>query len=89
MVNFRVNIMGFKVLATGVSTIIAIIALLVVVGVVWAMSYWTDSNIEWLILTFADKVVDVPFWLSVILTLILNAVALVFNVIVEILKYVM
>lgn len=81
--------MGFKVRATGVSPIVAIIAVLIAIGVVWVMSYWTDSNIEWLILTFADKVVDVPFWLSVILTLVLNAAALAFNIIVEILKYVM
>lgn len=89
MANLKVNIMGVRVQMSNISGIMGLVAGVIIISVVAAMSFWTDGNIEWLISTFANRTVDVPLWLSVILTLLLNALVLVFNIIVEILKYTM
>lgn len=53
------------------------------------LANWTGGNLEWLVLTFGGKVVDIPFILSLVLNIVLNGVALAFNVVVEILKIIM
>ena len=52
--------------------------------IIWLVSLWTDRNLEFWLSHIKHKAVDVPDWLSFLLTLVLNAIALALNIIFEI-----
>jgi hypothetical protein len=56
---------------------------------VWyGLALWTDNNLEFWLSYAKGRYVDVNNWLSLLLTLALNGVALIANVISEIVKLV-
>jgi len=57
-----------------------------IVGVLYAVSCWTDRNLDFYISLAKGHAVDVPFWLSFLLTLVLNGAALALNVVGEIVR---
>jgi len=57
-----------------------------ILGTVYLMTLWTDTNLEFVLSHFKGIQVEVPMWLSFLCTLIGNGAALLFNIIVEIIK---
>jgi prepilin-type N-terminal cleavage/methylation domain-containing protein len=50
---------------------------------------WTDGNIEWWIYYLKGEVINIPWWISTIITIVLNGVAIAFNIITELCKIVL
>lgn len=73
---------------------IASLALMTVVlagilpAIVWIISLWTDSNLEFWLSYFKGEAINVPMWLSVLITIILNGVIVVANIVSELLQLV-
>ena len=61
--------------------------LIVVVILSLVTSLWTDRNLDFWFSYFKDVPVDIPMWASILTTIIFNAVALVGNVLAELLKF--
>ena len=57
-----------------------------VIGVFVALSFWTDRNLDFFVSYFKGSPVDVPFWLSALVTILLNGLILVANIIAEIVR---
>lgn len=60
----------------------------VIIVALGLMVNWTDGNLDWLVSKLSGHAVDVPTWLSAIITFVGNGVVLIFNVICEIAKLV-
>lgn len=50
------------------------------------ISFWTDRTLEFWLTYLKGQSIDVPFWLSVLTTFILNGAILIINVISEIVR---
>jgi hypothetical protein len=61
-------------------------AFAVIMGVVSLFALWTDRTLEFWLTYFKGDVIDVPFWISFLATLLLNVVVLVVNVISEVIR---
>jgi hypothetical protein len=61
----------------------------VVVGFFLLVSAWTDRSIEFWLSYAKGEAVNCPYWLSCLLTLVLNGVIFIFNVITEICRLVL
>jgi len=73
---------------TGSTNSIVITMFVIYLFVTIPIAFWTDRNLEFLLGHFKGVAVNVPFWLSWIVTVICNAFILAFNVICEILHFV-
>jgi hypothetical protein len=51
------------------------------------MGLWTERNLEFYFSHFKGVPVDIPYWLSVVLSIVLNAVIFGANIIAEIVKF--
>ena len=60
--------------------------MLVIPAVIVLMCMWTDRNLDYLLTWIAGAPRNCPWWLSTIATFIGNAVALIFNVVMEIIR---
>lgn len=58
--------------------------LLLWVLLAWVLTAWTDRNLEFWLGYVKGQHVDVPNWLSFLLTLVLNGVCIALNIISEI-----
>ena len=63
-----------------------IFMVILVIALLWFMVGWTDSNLDWLVSKISGQTKDVPTWISALVTFIGNWFALIFNIIIEILK---
>jgi hypothetical protein len=61
----------------------------IVLVAILPLSFWTDRTLEYWLTMWKGTPVNVPFWLSMLVTLILNAIILGINVVSEILRLVM
>lgn len=52
------------------------------------LSLWTDRTLDFWMTYWKGETVDVPFWLSAVLTLVLNGIILTLNLVSEILRLV-
>lgn len=59
-----------------------------ILGIIYALSLWTDRNLEYWLSMAKGVPVDVPQWISFLLTLVLNGVILLLNIIGELLRLV-
>jgi len=75
---YRTNSLG--VLSAGLIFAVLIIGLL---------SLWTDRNLEYYLSMYKGEAVDIPYAISVLITIVLNAVIFGLNVLGEILRYFM
>ena len=66
--------------------VIGIIALLAIIPL---LALWTDGNIEWWITYFKNETINIPYWISLVITIVFNVVAMAFNLITEICKLVL
>lgn len=55
---------------------------------IWIVSMWTDRNLDFIFSYFKNEIVDIPMWISAIITIILNVVIIILNIIVELLRFV-
>lgn len=69
-----------------IAPVIIIIALCLII--LCGLSIWTDRNLDFVVSHFKGQPTDVPMWLSALATIILNALALAFNVACEIIRLV-
>ena len=60
------------------------LSLTIIIGLLYPLSLWTDRNLDYFVSLIKGESVDVPFWLSVVVTILLNAVIVVSNIIAEI-----
>lgn len=56
------------------------------VTLITAFSFWTNRTLDFWMTYFKGEVVDVPFWLSVVLSIFWNGAVLIVNIISEIAK---
>lgn len=49
-------------------------------------SVWTENNLEWLLTYLKGEYIDVPYLLALILTILLNWIIILINVILELVK---
>lgn len=71
-----------------ISNSIGLVLIIVLIVLLCSMVGWTDSNLDWLVSKISGQPKDVPTWISALVTFIGNGFALVFNVVIEILKLV-
>lgn len=71
-----------------VSNSVGLVLIILLIVLLCSMVGWTDSNLDWLVSKISGQPKDVPTWISTLVTFIGNGFALVFNVIIEILKLV-
>lgn len=57
-----------------------------VIGLVVAVMFWTDSNIDYLMTYIKGRPVNCPFWLSALASIVGNGLTLAFNIGMEIFK---
>ena len=65
-------------------TVYSGLRLTIIIGLLYLLSLWTDRNLNYFVSLIKGESVDVPFWLSVVVTILLNAVIVVSNIIAEI-----
>lgn len=58
-----------------------------IVAAILLVSWWTNSNLDFWISYFKGHAVHVPYFLSVLLTIVLNGVDVLLNVIASIARY--
>lgn len=64
--------------------LVTIIPCIIIIGLV----FWTDRSLDYWATIMAGAPRDVPMWMSVIATIVLNGVTIAFNIITEILRVV-
>lgn len=60
----------------------------IVIGIFYLLSLWTDRNLEFWLSYSKGQPVEVPQWLSFVLTVLLNGVIVLANVISELVRLV-
>lgn len=59
----------------------------VILSLAIMMSAWTDRNLDYWMSIWRGREIDVPFWMSVVLSAVLNAIMLLLNIVGEIARY--
>lgn len=70
--------------SNGIASLMALVFFFI--PLMFIIAIWTDRNLEFWLSYLKGHPVDVPFWMSFIMTLVLNGVALALNVVGEILR---
>lgn len=67
-----------------------LVVILIVIGMFAGIGYWTDGNLEWVLTEYTDEsyIDKIPYWASLIVTILANGFIVIFNVICEILQIV-
>ena len=60
----------------------------IMIGVAYLLSLWTDRSLEFWLSYAKGKPVEVPQWLSFVLTVVLNAVIVTANIVSELVRLV-
>lgn len=79
----RVNGVG-----AGIGCFLMSVYFSILIGVAYLLSLWTDRSLEFWLSYTKGKPVDVPQWLSFVLTVVLNAVILTANIVSELIRLV-
>lgn len=53
------------------------------------LAMWTDRSLEFICFYAKGYEVEIPYWISFIITIFLNGIIIIFNIIVEILRHVL
>ena len=69
-----------------ISNYVELVLIVLLIVLLCFMVSWTDSNLDWLVSKISGQPKDVPTWISTLVTFIGNGFALIFNIIIEILK---
>ena len=68
---------------TGLPVLLIITGLIIVFFIYCG---WTDNCLEYAMQSFFHKTINIPYWMSFIISLVGNAFILVFNIVIEMLK---
>jgi len=68
--------------------LMVIILIVIIPAIIWGSSLWTDRNLDFWFTYFKGVPTDIPMWLSVLTTIILNGAALVGNILAELFKFI-
>lgn len=72
-------------------TIVEILIVIVILGLIFAvvplLGFWTDRNLDFWLSQMKGHPVNVPYWLSLVLTIVTNGLAIIANVIAEIARF--
>lgn len=60
----------------------------IVPAIIWFISLWTDRNLEFWLTYFKGEQVDVPMWMSVVVTIVLNGIIFAANILTELYRLV-
>ena len=71
---------------TTMEIMLVFVAIVIVPLIIWAISLWTDRNLDFWLTFFKGSVVDVPMWMSVVITFVLNGVVVALNIVGELLR---
>jgi hypothetical protein len=63
--------------------------LIIIIALVILMAGWTDSSLEYWVALIKGEYVDLPAWISYVFNFVLSGIALAFNIITEIMRYVL
>jgi len=55
-------------------------------GILYAISLWTESNLEFWLSKYKGEPVDVPFWMALVISLVLNGLTIPINIVSEIIS---
>ncbi len=66
-----------------------LVGCLAICGVIPLLALWTDRSIEFWLRYFDAKTTEIPYWLSLLVTLVLNGVILLINVLTELARVVL
>lgn len=84
----KINQKGSTDLAELAGITLTIGIFLLILGIIALLFLWTDSNLDWMMSEIKGQAVNVPYWLSFLITLIFNGFALMFNIIVSLIRLV-
>jgi prepilin-type N-terminal cleavage/methylation domain-containing protein len=73
---------------TLVEILIGICIFAIVIGFLFIVPLWTDRTLDFWLSYFKGSQINVPYWISFLVTVILNAVILAINIISELLRLV-
>jgi len=59
------------------------------IGIACALTFWTDRTLDFWLTHFKGEVVDVPYWLSFLTTLVLSPIVVGANLLSEIVRFFM
>lgn len=71
---------------TAVELLLVVVLVAIVPALIWTISLWTDRNLDFWMTYFKGEAIDVPMWISVIVTIVLNGAAIAGNIIGELLR---
>ena len=63
--------------------------LAILMSIVSVLALWTERNLEFYFTYFKGQEVDIPYWMALLVTIVLNGIIFVANVIGELLRLVM
>jgi hypothetical protein len=66
--------------------VLVVLAIAIIPAIVWFLSLWTDRNLEFWFTYFKGEQVDVPMWISVVTTMVLNGIILIGNILGELFR---
>jgi hypothetical protein len=69
--------------------IVIVLVVLLILGLIFGVSFWTDRTLEFWLSYLKHEPIYVPYWLSLLLTIILNGAALLINIISELIRLVL
>lgn len=55
----------------------------IIIGMIVAISFWTDRTLDFWFTYFKGEPIDVPYWLSLVTTVLLNGIILAVNILSE------
>lgn len=71
---------------TLVEMALVILAVCVIPALIVGFTLWTDRSLEWVLSEWKHHAVQVPIWISFLITLVGNGFVFAFNIIVELMR---
>jgi hypothetical protein len=72
--------------STGIGCGFLLVWLMIISVFVMLVGCWTERSLDWMCSEIAGRPIDVPYWLACVATLVFNGVAVLFNVLIEIVR---
>ena len=73
----------------GMSGGVALVIITFCLGFIAVLTNWTERNLEFYLSMYKGEAVDIPYWIAFLLTLVLNGIALLLNIVGELIRMVL